>query len=166
MADVALVRIDDRLIHGQVVVKWLRYLECTVILVVDDQLWQDTFMQNVLRLAAPSGVQVRVAPVHGAAEQLASINGERDQVLILVKSPQTALALLDGGMSFKELNVGGLAAGPGSMRLYKSVSANGEQLAAFRKIQGRGVRVYVQMIPEERPVEIAKLLPAHETVAQ
>ena len=166
MADVALVRIDDRLIHGQVVVKWLRHLGFTAILVVDEGLWQDAFMQSILRLAAPAGVQVRVAPVHGAAEQLASINGDRTRVLLLVKSPQTALALLDDGFLFRELNVGGLAAGPGSVRLYKSVSANSEQLAALRTIHDRGVRVYVQMIPEERPVELAELLPAREAIVQ
>jgi len=166
MAHPTLVRIDDRLIHGQVAVKWLRHLDCKVILVIDDELWNDAFMQNVLRLAAPSGVQLRVAPVHGAARQLALMNGQENHVLVLLRSPQAALALLEDGISFQELNLGGLGAGPGTVRLYKSVSANNEQLTALRNIQSRGVRVYVQMVPEERPIELAELLPAYGAVPQ
>lgn len=166
MAHIALVRIDDRLIHGQVVVKWLRHLGCRLILVADDELWHDTFMQNVLRLAAPAGVQVRVVPVHGAARQL-NLNGEQEpRVLLLLRSPQAALALLEDGVSFGEVNLGGLGAGPGTVRLYKSVSANDQQLAALRKIQSRGVRVYAQMVPEERPVELDELLPAYQVASQ
>lgn len=195
MMRVARVRIDDRLIHGQVVVKWLRYLDCKQILVVDNELWHDDFMQSVLRLAAPPEVRVHVAPVRQAAQVLQSStpiwrdgrtiplgeamschlsgkamsrhpSGEASSdgpgVLVLVRSPQTALALLDNGFLFSELNVGALAAGEGTTRLYKSVSANSEQIAALRAMQDRGVRIYFQMVPEERPVEMAELLPAKQ----
>jgi len=195
----AFVRIDDRLIHGQVVVKWLRYLGCKEILIVDDALCHDDFMQNVLRLAAPPGVRVRVAAVHEAARLLRSAISCRRftdtedrhslgesktphpsgwmmspdlsrkdlsstcSVLVLVRSPQTVLALLDNGFSFDKLNVGGLAAGEGTTRLYKSISANSEQIAALHAIRGRGVRVYFQMVPEERPVEMSDLLPIRQS---
>jgi len=160
MPHVALVRIDDRLIHGQVVVKWLRHLDCKEIWIVDDRLWYDDFMQNILRLAAPPGVRVHIAQVHSAVQELEASSNNGHNVMVLVKSPQTALALLDNGLPFSELNVGGLAAGPGTMRLYKSVSATDEQIAALHAIQDRGVRIYFQMVPEERAVEMSELLPA------
>lgn len=163
MSHIALVRIDDRLIHGQVVVKWLRHLNCKDILIVDDDLAHDDFMQNVLRLAAPPDVRVRVASVQEATRQASSLSNNGHSVLILVKAPQTALALLSQGMPFSELNVGGLAGGPGSTRLYKSVSATAEQIAALLTIQNRGVHVYLQMVPEERPVEITEILPVYTT---
>jgi D-glucosaminate-specific PTS system IIB component len=198
MTNVTLVRIDDRLIHGQVVVKWLRYLPCKEILIVDDNLWRDEFMQDVLRLAAPPDVRVNVAPVREAARRLGasvynanqadeaavdrsagallapgsangravdSLGGAADNghgVMVLVRSPQTALALLDHGFRFTELNVGGLAASEGATRLYKSVSATGEQIAALRTIQDRGVRVYFQTVPEERSVGMSELLAARQ----
>jgi len=154
------VRVDDRLIHGQVVVKWLRHLACKEIWIVDDQLWRDDFMQNVLRLAAPPGVRVHVTPVQKASQELKSNPNNGHNVMVLVKSPQVALALLDSGLSFTELNIGGLASGAGTIRLYKSVSASSDQIAALHAIQERGVRVYFQMVPEERPVEMPQLLSA------
>jgi len=159
MTQVALVRIDDRLIHGQVVVKGLRHLECDEIWIVDDQLYGDDFMQSVLRLAAPPEVRVQVTPVREATRRLEQPLNNGHRVMVLLKSPQTALALLDDGLQFEELNVGGLAAGAGTTRLYKSVSATDEHIAALRAIRDRGVRVYFQMVPEERPLEMAAVLP-------
>jgi mannose/fructose/N-acetylgalactosamine-specific phosphotransferase system component IIB len=160
LAGIALLRVDDRLIHGQVVVKWLRYLACDEIWVVDDDLWADDFMQRVLRLAAPPSVTVHVSPVLGAPSSLQRPLSDDRVVLLLVRSPQTALELLDQGLEFSELNVGGLASGPHTIRIYKSVSATPEQITALRCMQDRGVRVYFQMVPEERPVEMAELLSA------
>ena len=158
MTGIALVRIDDRLIHGQVVVKWLRYVECDEVLIVDDQLAQDSFMQTVLRLAAPPEVPVRVVAGGEAPGKLAAAGAGGRRTMILLKAPQTALALLNDGVAFSELNVGGLASGPRTRRLYKSVSASAEQIAALREIAARGVRVYFQMVPEDRPVEMADVL--------
>jgi mannose/fructose/N-acetylgalactosamine-specific phosphotransferase system component IIB len=156
MAKIALVRVDDRLIHGQVVVKWLHHLGSKDILIVDDELWGDDFMQSVLRLAAPPGVRVHVAPTQGAREQLDRIASQG--VLVLVKSPPTALALHRSGVEFSAVNVGGMAAGPNTTRLFKSVSATQEQIAALLDLQARGVRVYFQIIPEEHAVDIQGLL--------
>jgi len=158
MTNIALVRVDDRLIHGQVVVKWLHHLGCKDILIVDDELWGDNFMQSVLRLAAPPGVRVHVAPTQGAREQLNRIVSQPQGVLVLVKSPPTALALHRSGVEFSAVNVGGMAAGPNTTRLFKSVSATQEQITALLDLQARGVRVYFQIIPEEHAVDIQELL--------
>ncbi len=162
MAGIALFRVDDRLIHGQVVVRWLRYLTCDEIWIVDDELWTDSFMQQVLRLAAPPSVPVHVTSVLDAPSSLQSSLSNGRSVLMLVRSPQTALKLLDQGLEFSELNVGGLASGPRTTRLYKSVSATPEQITALRRMQDRGIRVYFQMVPDERPVEMAELLPVKQ----
>ncbi len=159
MTRIALVRVDDRLIHGQVVVKWLRHLKCKDVLIVDDALVQDEFMQRVLHMAAPSDVRVRVMTVRDAVRELKLPADDGGHLLVLVRSPQTALKLLDGGVSFPMLNVGGMAAAPGTTRLFKSVSATREQMAALAAARTRGVNVYLQMVPEERPVDISELLP-------
>ncbi len=159
MTSIALVRIDDRLIHGQVVVKWLRHLGADEIWIADDQLMADGFLQSILRLAAPPGVHVEVAGAQDASALLARASEEGHNVLLLVKSPQTAIALYEQGLDFHELNVGGLGAGPDTTRVYKSVSLSAAQMASLRYLQERGVRVYFQMVPEERPVELSQVLP-------
>ena len=161
MASVSLVRVDDRLIHGQVVVKWLRYVGADAIWIVDDQLSADAFLQSILRLAAPPGVQVEVAAANEAPRLLAKASEQGHHVLLLVKSPQTALALFEQGLDFGELNVGGLGAAPNTTRVYKSVSLSPTHMASLRCLQERGVRVYFQMVPEERSVDLSEVLPSH-----
>lgn len=162
MASIALVRVDDRLIHGQVVVKWLRYLGADEIWIVDDQLSVDGFLQSILRLAAPPGVHVEVAAAHDASRLLTRASEQGHHTLLLVKSPQTALALFEQGLQFGELNVGGLGAGPNTTRVYKSVSLSPPQLASLRCLQEQGVRVYFQMVPEERSVDLSEVMPSNE----
>ena len=191
MSELALVRIDDRLIHGQVVVKWLRHLACNEIVVVDDDLWADDVLRSILRLAAPRGVSLQVVPVSQASRvvnphQSYALCGDDGpatsrtgpglsgvtmdcgrRVLLLVRSPQTALALLDSGLPFQELNVGGLAAGKGTTRVYKSISVTPGQLLILQQIGFRGVRVYFQTVPDERVLELSELAAigerAHDT---
>jgi D-glucosaminate-specific PTS system IIB component len=158
VSSIALVRVDDRLIHGQVVVKWLRQLDCREIWIVDDKLSVDSFMQSILRLAAPTDVRVFVVPLSEGAVSLGLVPAGRN-ALVLVKSPQTALALLDCGLDFRELNVGALAGGAGTVRLYRSISASDDQIRCLREIADRGVRVFFQTVPEERPVDLGDVLP-------
>ena len=158
MSRIALVRVDDRLIHGQVVIKWLGRVGGGEILIVDDELQHDRFMQSVLRLAAPPGSRVEVLGVQAAARRLAPRCRRKGSVIVLLRSPETALELLEEGVAFSELNIGGLAGGPGAVRLFKSVFATERQMAALRAVGDRGVRVYYQMVPEERPVEVSEVL--------
>jgi len=190
MNELALVRIDDRLIHGQVVIKWLRYLGCNEVTIVDEELSEDVDLQTVLRLAAPRGVKLRVASIDQVGELVedwqpcgscaagssSAVSVEdslpfasksqncRRRVLILVKTPSTALALIERGLSIGELNVGGLAGVEGARRVYRSISVTPDQMEILREISSRGIRVYFQTVPEERALELAEVVPIPEAV--
>ncbi len=147
MPTISLARIDDRLIHGQVVIKWIRAVPCEEILVCDDQVRADSFLQRVLSLAAPPTARLTVQSVAESLSYLAD-KGSSPRVMLLMKAPCTALALLRGGVWFDKLNVGGMAAGPGTKRLYKSISATLEQIAELKEIRRLGVRIMLQTVPE------------------
>ena len=146
------VRIDDRLIHGQVTVGWRQRLRFDRIWVVDDALQADPIVQDVLCLAAPPGVQVRVCGIEEAARALLAGAGT-GRCLVLLKSPAAALALVEAEVPLERLNVGNVAAGPGSRRVFKSVSLTQKQAAALDALSARGVRIVFQQIPEDPAVE-------------
>jgi mannose PTS system EIIAB component len=178
------VRIDDRLIHGQVTVGWRQYLRYAEIWVVDDQARDDPYLQDALRLAAPEGVVVRVFGVREAVRLIwpppqpspvrrpktAGTTGEGEErlasppdrhsdgargglrgggVLLLVKSPEVALALVEGGGPLEYLNVGNLSARPGSVRAFKNISLTPAQVEALDALAARGVRITFQLAPED-----------------
>jgi PTS system mannose-specific IIB component len=151
------VRVDDRLIHGQVTVGWRQYLRYAEIWVVDDLACGDPHLRDALRLAAPEGVVVRVIGVGEAEVLLASevrrqtsnVKRQTLDVLILVRSPETALALAEGGVPLKRLNVGNLSSRPGSVRAFKNISLTPAHVEALDALAERGVRITFQLAPED-----------------
>ena len=144
------VRVDDRLLHGQVTVAWRRYLRYEEIWVVDDEIRADPLMTQVLTLSAPPGVTVRVCSVQEAVD--AAREPSVGNVLILLKSPQTALLLVERGLELTRLNVGCLSAAPGSKRVYRAISLTPDQAAALDALTARGVAVFLQPTPDDPPV--------------
>ena len=108
-----LVRVDDRLIHGQVVAVWLRAVGAHRIVIVDDRTARDEFLRDLVVLAAPQGVEVEVWGVDEGTSRVADLASSKDDVFVLMRSPVTALQLRKAGVPFDVLNVGGIGAGPG-----------------------------------------------------
>jgi D-glucosaminate PTS system EIIB component len=151
----ALVRVDDRLIHGQVVAVWLRALRAARILIVDDATAADEFLRTVLTLAAPAGVPVEVHGVDAAAGRVRELAAAPDRTMILVRTPASALRLREAGVSFDVLNVGGMGAAPGRHLLHRSISASPDELAAMRRLEELGTRVELRVLADDRPIPFA-----------
>jgi D-glucosaminate PTS system EIIB component len=140
------VRVDDRLIHGQVVVAWRDYLRFDTILVVDDEVAGDPYLRDVLCLAAPAGLTVGV---YATAEAVSVMAVSAVGQMVLLKRPGTALSLIKAGVSLPQLNVGNLAAAPGSRRVVGSTSLTAAHAAALDALAGRGVRITFQATPDD-----------------
>jgi mannose/fructose/N-acetylgalactosamine-specific phosphotransferase system component IIB len=141
------IRIDDRLIHGQVTVAWRQHLGYDEICIVDDALANDAFMNDMLRLAAPSGVQVTVYTVQQATGALT--HPASNAILLLTKTPQSVLRLLDAGVPITQVNVGNIAAAPGRKRVFKSISLGPEHVATLDALAERGVEITFQLVPHD-----------------
>jgi PTS system mannose-specific IIB component len=154
---IRLVRVDDRLIHGQIVAVWLRSVGADRIVIVDDRVAADPFLCEVLTLAAPSDVAVEVLGVTEGATRVAELADAADRAFVLVKTPATALSLLRAGVTIDVLNVGGMGAGPGRRPLYRNISASEDERAAMREIEAAGTRVEIRVVPDDRPVPFASV---------
>lgn len=152
-----LVRIDERLIHGQVVAVWLRALGADRIVIVDDPTARDEFLREVLVLAAPPGVPVEVLDVADGARRCTELAAGPDRTIVLLRSPKAALALRQAGVPLDVLNLGGLGAGPGRSRLYKTISASRDELADLRALEALGTRVEIQIVADDRPIPLSSI---------
>ncbi|WP_256864853.1 PTS system mannose/fructose/N-acetylgalactosamine-transporter subunit IIB [Salmonella enterica] len=134
MSTVSLLRIDDRLIHGQVMTGWVKHINATKIIIIDDELVHDDFMISVLEMAVPNHMTLNIFNVAQAIDVLSNVkdDGEDDKIIILVKSPIPVLALLQGGVNFEELIVGGMGVNEKRSRLYRNLAASDVERAAFR----------------------------------
>ena len=156
-----LVRIDDRLIHGQVVAVWLRALGAERIVIVDDATARDEFLREVLTLAAPQGVPVEVLDVAGGAARCIELAAATEPVMVLVRTPRTALALRRAGVPIEVVDLGGMGAGPGRRRLHKTISVSPDEVQELRELEQLGTRVEVQIVVDDRPIPFRTLEERH-----
>jgi len=150
-----LVRVDDRLIHGQVVAIWLKALRAERIVIVDDRTAADEFLREILELAAPPGVPVEVHDVERGTQRVRDLAAAPEPIFVLMRSPLTAVRLREAGVEFPLLNVGGMGAGPGRKVLYRNISASPEEIEAMRRLEEMGTTVELRIVENDRPVMFA-----------
>lgn len=155
-----LVRVDDRLIHGQVVAIWLKTLGAKRVIIVDDRTAKDDFLREVLELTAPAGVAIEIHPVDEGAQRVKDASEAEEPVFVLMRSPLTALALREAGVAFDVLNIGGIGAGPDRKPLYRNISASQAELEAMRRLEQMGTRVELRIVPGDKPVAFASADPS------
>ena len=147
------VRIDERLIHGQVAAFWTNKLSVGRIIVVNNDAIKNEIQKMALKMATPVGVKLSIISVETAAKNLLARKYEGQRVMIIVKEPKTLYELLDNGV-----NVVNMSTKPGSTQVKKSVSVTKEDVEYFKKISNMGVRVIAQMVPTEEKIEFMKLI--------
>jgi len=154
-----LVRIDDRLLHGQVVVNWVRVLEPRRIAIVDDELAADAAAVSTMQAVAPDDVLLWVGTVEDAAHALVEASPvSLADTMILLRSPEQARALYDAGLHYERLNVGCLGGGPGRARVHSQVSLSPKEMEVLQYLASLGVHVSVQALPSLPAVDLATVL--------
>lgn len=158
MNGVTMIRIDDRLIHGQVMTSWLNFTGANKIMIIDDEVAQDDFLKSVLKTCVPANIMLGVFSVETAAERLKKGFKESDRVIVLVKFPRTLHRLLQSGIRFKDINIGGMGAGESRSKFYKNISCSDEEKGMFKEMIDAGSKIAIQIIAEDNAVNIARLL--------
>lgn len=157
MQNLVFTRIDDRLIHGQVCAAWLKtYSNIQHILVIDDKTSQDPFMQEMFKLLIPSHISIEIRSVAEATEILKA--GLPKPTMIIVKVPDTIKRLMDNGLHFDFVNVGGMGMTAGRKKLFQNISASEAERQIFRELISRGTKVEIQIIPAQGQYDMAKIL--------
>jgi len=154
----ALHRVDDRLIHGQVVIAWGQRLNPHRIWVVEDVSAASSWERDLLATAAP-GVEVRVLTVADAAAAYADEAQAPGASFLLVRDLETALRLVEAGAAIPAFNLGGLHYAPGKDKVNDYVYLDGHDRQAARALLQRGVALQVQDVPATRPQALGTLDP-------
>ena len=154
---IALYRIDDRLVHGQVMTAWARIFNITKIIVVDDATAKNAFLCDVMKMAVPSGCSVQILTVADAVSVVQASAKSDEKAIVLVKAPITLRALIDQGVEIKEINVGNVGAGPGRKAVMRSTQLTKDEFDTLVGMSAQGIHIYFQMLPEAKSMELDKL---------
>ncbi|MBI0060333.1 PTS sugar transporter subunit IIB [Gilliamella sp. M0320] len=150
-------RIDDRLIHGQVITTWVKNYDIEQVLVINDKVAGDKVQQSVLTMSAPPGLKVLVFGVQQFIEILKKTPIKKRTMLLFTNSIDVN-SLVEGGLSLEKVNVGGMRMQDGRHQLSRAVSVTPEEEQAFKNLIAKNIPVEVQMVPKDPIVDLKSLL--------
>lgn len=152
---IVVCRIDDRLIHGQVVLGWGRPLGIQRIVLVNDDVAASAWEQDLYRMAVPPEIDLRFASTQDAARQLAAWHDDTVRTLLLTGDIATMLALHRAdGKALHAINVGGIHHRPGRRQRLPYVYLTDEERGELAALEDRGAEVSAQDVPTARAIAL------------
>lgn len=148
------IRVDDRLIHGQVATRWATGLKVNRIMIIDDAVAVNETEKSILRMAAPAGVNTSILQFEKALTNIKNGNYAGQRVMLVVKSPVILVKMMEAGINLLPVNIGNMSNRPGTTQYKKSISMTEDEKAAVEKLLQSGIKVTAQMVPDEPDVSI------------
>ncbi|HEX5817239.1 MAG TPA: PTS sugar transporter subunit IIB [Gemmatimonadales bacterium] len=155
---VVLCRVDDRLIHGQVVVGWGQALKLQRIVLADDEVARSDWEQDLYRMAVPAGLEVVFATVAAAASRLAEWERDARRTAVLMGSIEAAAQLYRADPAVaRRINLGGIHHRPGRTERLPYVYLTDEEQRQLERLAGEGAQITGQDVPTSAPVPLEAL---------
>ncbi|MBO0470366.1 PTS sugar transporter subunit IIB [Enterococcus sp. DIV0242_7C1] len=164
MMDIRLVRIDDRLIHGQVATVWTKSTNVERILVISDAVAHDTLRKALLVQAAPPGVKVNVITVEKMIEIFGDERFEGLKVMLLFTNPEDVQRVVKGNVVFDSVNIGGMSFTSGKRMISNAVAVDEQDIAAFKYLHDQGIELEIRKVVADSQVNLMELLKKEQLV--
>lgn len=153
-----LVRVDSRLLHGQVATAWTKSTQPNRIIVVSDAVSKDDLRKKLIEQAAPPGVKANVIPISKMIEVEKDPRFGNTNALVLFENPLDVLRVIEGGVDIKEVNVGSMAHSTGKVVVNKVLSMGREDVEAFEKMKAKGIHFDVRKVPNDSRANMDDIL--------
>lgn len=155
MGEIVLARVDDRLIHGQVMTKWSKGMGTNALFVVDDATAKDPFMKDIYVMStANSGMTIKVFSNDEVVEYWRKTNFENYKVILLLKTIDAAKEVIEKGLPIKRLNLGGIAKKKDTKFVLPNIAVRQEDFELLKGIEGKGIEVFFQVVPDTKVVSL------------
>ena len=156
--DFSLIRVDSRLVHGQIIETWLPFLKATRIVVVNDEVAGSFFRETVIRMAVPREAEVLIYGVDEFGSSDITRQNESVRTIVLFSGVSDVSRAWAAGFRFKTLNIGNLYSENFKLQCSTSVCLANEDIDDIRFLLDSGVRVELRSVPSDRVVDFRDLL--------
>lgn len=161
---ITLARVDFRLVHGQVMTKWLKISLASKIVIVDDVLSDEQYMIDIYRMSAPSDVTIDIFKVSEVKEKLELDEYKNSKVFLLFKDINSAKKTYDNGVEFPNLQIGGVPKSGEKKMIFKAVSLDKDDINNLSYLNDKGVDVTLQIIPEESKLTLDEAIKKYDSM--
>ena len=153
MGKLNMVRVDYRMVHGQIVAKWIKFRPVDRLILADDSLVDDPFMGDIYRMAVPD----REVDIVKLGDVQTAIDRKNDTVLLIFKDVASAYTVYKNGLQLPELNVGAVQNSAQRKAVVQGVALTVEEYEKLSEMKEEGVNVFLQPIPENDPVSLGSI---------
>ncbi|EIJ67705.1 PTS mannose transporter subunit IIAB [Pasteurella bettyae] len=147
--NIALARIDDRLIHGQVATVWTKESKASRIVVVNDDVAKDTVRSAMLKSVAPPGVTAHVVNVEKMIRVYNNPEYADERMMLLFTNPTDVVTLMEAGVPFKSVNIGGMSYKEGKKMITSAIAVNDVDIEAFKKLNAQNIELDVRKVSND-----------------
>ncbi len=156
--DIQLFRIDDRLIHGQVVIGWASYLHSKEIILCDNSVYANDWEKELYLSIVPEHIHPEVMNVSQLADLLNSEQMDLSKTIVVINSPMVVEKLLSAGLPLKNINVGGIHYKEGRKKYLSYLYLSDEEVASFRRCMAWGIVFQCQDVPEGKVILLKDII--------
>lgn len=157
--NIALVRVDSRLVHGQILEAWVPFIKAKCIIVVNDKVAADPFLETVIKMAVPSDMEVIISSMDDFVQNYTFTHGKGKRTIVLFGSIADACNAFERGFHFDKLNIGNVHNNEYKVCCSSSVFLCDEEINTLENLLKKsGVFVELQRVPKGRAVNIKEAL--------
>lgn len=150
------IRIDDRLIHGQVAGLWTNNLKANRIMVINDAIAADEVQKNLLRMVAPPTVRTSIISRKVALTNISNGKYHSQNVFVVVKSPEDILYLVENGLPIKEVNLGNISSREDTETIKAGINVTKSEKEALKQLLEKGIRITTVRTPSDPIIDLKK----------
>lgn len=155
---IAHVRVDTRLLHGQVATTWTKTVSPDRIIVVSDGVAHDQLRKTMIEQAAPPGVPANVVPISKMIEVTKDPRFGATKAMLLFENPQDLLAAIEGGVDIKEANIGSMAHSVGKVVVTNAIAMDDADVETLETLHAKGVALEARKVPSDSPISYEDLI--------
>ena len=155
---IAHVRVDTRLLHGQVATTWTKTVSPDRIIVVSDGVAHDQLRKTMIEQAAPPGVPANVVPISKMIEVTKDPRFGATKAMLLFENPQDLLTAIEGGVDIKEANIGSMAHSVGKVVVTNAIAMDNADVETLETLHAKGVALEARKVPSDSPVSYEDLI--------
>ncbi|MBM6614741.1 PTS sugar transporter subunit IIB [Desemzia sp. RIT804] len=156
--EIRLVRIDDRLIHGQVATVWTKTTKANRILVVSDNVAKDELRKALLKQAVPPGVKASVITVRKMIEITHDPRFNSFKAMLLFTSPEDVVRVVKNKADIQSVNIGGMSYSAGKKMITNAVAVDQKDVEAFKYLNEKGIELEIRKVASDSKVNMMNLL--------
>ncbi|GIN38884.1 MULTISPECIES: PTS sugar transporter subunit IIB [Heyndrickxia] len=149
---IKLLRVDHRLLHGQVAFSWTQNIGADCILIANDDVPVNELRKTTIKLAKPQGIKLVIKNIEDSIQALQSGVTDKYKLFIVVESVADAEKIVSAFPEIKQVNLGGVKAKEGTRNISKAVNLLPEEEELVKKMVDQGVEVEIRQVPNDKKI--------------